>query len=176
MTQPSATEMFRCDRQAMTLSVGGCARLWRSVKERRPDPWEARHHCVGCPLGATHAGDTQAAAAHDRASEALRRLCPRCFRPANRLIRGRHCVSCYNRTREVARGRNAKGNPPVVVQARLHAVTLAVGYPWPSNRGSDAQTFIEVTSRIEAIILGAKRAKGPVFFGLPGLTHTQDAH
>jgi hypothetical protein len=175
VSQPNQTEMFRCDRQAVTLTVGGCARMWRSAREKRPAPWEGRSHCVGCPIGATHAGDTQEEAAKARASEALRRICPRCIRPASRLINGRWCISCYNRVREVARGRNAKGNLPVVVIGRLHAVALTVSRPWPSNHPSETETFSSVTSRTEAMILAAKREAGAVFFGRPTLHHASAA-
>lgn len=175
MTQPNQTAMFRCDRQAVTLTVGGCARMWQSAREKRPAPWEGRHNCVGCPLGATHAGDTQEVAAKARASEALRRICPRCTRPAARLINGRWCISCYNRVREVARGKNAKGNLPVIVMSRLHNVALTVARPWPSNHPPETESFTSVTSRTEAMILAAKREAGPVFFGRPTLHHASHA-
>lgn len=154
----------------MTLSVSGCSRLWRSAQASRPAPWEGRASCIGCPIGADHAGQSREEARAARAAETLRRICPRCPggpRPASRLINGAFCVSCYNRAREVARGRNGKGNPPAVVAARLHAVALAVA---PSEAGSapSVEVFPAVTSRVEAMILAAKRAGGrPLLFGAP---------
>jgi hypothetical protein len=119
-------------------------------------PWEGRAHCVGCPVGAVNAGERIEDATAARYEAALRKFCPRCSRPASRLINGRFCVSCYNRDREVARGRNCKGNPPKVVAARLHAVEL-----WAGNR---IEAFPAVTSRSEAILLAAKHARGPAFY------------
>lgn len=160
-----AAETFRCDRQGMTLTTGGCARLWRSVRTDRPKPWEARANCLGCPIGAQNAGERIEDATKARYEAALRRICPRCIRPASRLINGVFCVSCYNREREIARGRNCKGNRPVVVESRLHAATISIGQPHPSNQPLVVETFQRVTSRVEAILLAAKRASGPVYFG-----------
>jgi hypothetical protein len=159
---------FRCDRQGMTLTVAGCKRLWTSAQERRPDPWEGRHACLSCPIGATHCGQSSADAKAAAATEALRKFCPRCSRRATRLINGEFCVSCYNRVREIARGRNCKGNPPIEVAARIHSVTLSIGTeiaPAPA-----IQTFSGVASRAEAMILAAKAAKGRVVFGAINLS------
>lgn len=177
MSQP-AIETFTCDRQGATLTKPACARMWRSTRERRPQPWEGRHACIGCPLGAAHAGEAPEAAAATRAAETLRRVCPRCSRPASRLINKQFCVSCYNRTREVARGRNAKGNPPRVVASRLHRVALAVGRPGAA--APSVEIFADVTGTVEAMLAAAKRAvasgnAGPVRFGPPLLSLAQHA-
>lgn len=165
MAEPVFPEMMECIPQKMRLTVAGCARLWVSAHERRPMAWEGRHKCIGCPVGAKNAGHSQKEAAQDRATEVLRLICPRCAKQASRLINGDLCVSHYNRVRELSRGKNAKGNPPVVVQARLHAVTLMVAEGWPSNAPPTAQTIDPVTSTMEAIIRCAKAADGPVTFG-----------
>jgi hypothetical protein len=166
---PALPEVFRCDRLRATLTHSACLRLWRSAQADRPEPHETRHACLTCPIGAAKGGQTPAQAAARRAQEALRRLCPGCSRPAARLINGRHCVSCYNRRREVARGRNCKGNLPVVVMARLHTVTLAVGV---GTAEAVAQHFDAVVGATEAMILAAKRAAaagnpGTIHFGRP---------
>jgi hypothetical protein len=80
-------------------------------------------------------------------------------------VNGEFCVSCYNRTREVARGRNGKGNRPIVVEGRLHAVSLALSTG--ETCSTAVETFPTVTSVVEAMILAAKAATGPVIFSLP---------
>lgn len=160
----TAIETFQCARQKMTLTVAGCRRLWVSAQEKRPDPGEGRHSCLSCPIGAQHGGQAPAAAAASRASEALRRFCPGCSRPASRLIHGLHCVSCYNRRREIAVGKNAKGNPPAVVAARIHDVALSVATP---TSAPAVEVFQAVASRVEAMVFAAKRAAGAIHFGRP---------
>lgn len=96
---------FDCDRIGASLTVPTCAAMWRAAA----NPHTERHSaCRACPLGATHAGVANAA------SGVLRGLlvCSRCYRTAKRLILGNLCVSCYNRQREVQRGKNARGLPP----------------------------------------------------------------
>ena len=159
--------MFNCDRQGARLTKSACARMWQSARDRRPAPWEGRSACVGCPLGALHAGVAPEVATAARAEETLRRVCPRCSRATSRLINKQFCVSCYNRTREVARGRNAKGNPPVQVAARLHRVAMAVGRP---GAAPSVEVFSGVTGRVEAMLLAAKRSAtgaGPIRFAPP---------
>jgi hypothetical protein len=131
--------------------------MWRSARKDRPTPWEGRAHCVGCPIGAQNAGERIEDATAARYEATLRRICPRCTRAASRLINGLFCVSCYNREREIARGRNCKGNRPVVVEARLHSVTLTISDAAP-------EAFPRVTKRVEAIILAAKRLRSPGYF------------
>lgn len=151
----------------MRLSTSACIKLWNSTQERRPDPWEGRHACLTCPIGAANAGQTKEQAEAIRASESLRRICPRCHRRASRLINGLHCVSCYNRAREVARGKNAKGNLPVEVLASLGQSTVAFVVPG----GSDAtETFPSVMSLGEAILLATKRAGSRIEFGRARVT------
>jgi len=77
--------------------------------------------CLGCPVGAEFAGRTATPerqhakfriAGKSRAasiSTCLWRRCIRCQRPAARLIASAYCPSCWNRTLELRRGRNAKG-------------------------------------------------------------------
>ncbi|WP_431860191.1 hypothetical protein [Azospirillum sp.] len=95
-------------------------------------------------------------------ADALSCICPRCTREASRLIKGRLCVSCYNREREVERGRNAKGTTPRL-GARLHREVLAVN----DGTAVRVEVFEHVTSRVEALITVAKRATGAVVFSRP---------
>ena len=91
-------DMMRCDRQSMTLTKSGCARLWRSAQDKRPSEWEGRFVCLTCAVGAANAGGSISVTASE--TEALRTICPRCQRRTLRFIGGRICVSCYNRERE----------------------------------------------------------------------------
>ena len=153
---------MKCDARNLTLSTKGCARLYEAAQLRTPDPWESTAACKFCPVGAAHAG--KAVPPMARAVSDLRRLCPRCLRTGARLIKGHHCVSCYNRAREADVGRNRKGNRPALSDA-LHTAVLSVG--------SDAEVSIRATprvaSRVEAMMAMAKAAHGPLSFGVAPL-------
>lgn len=97
------------------------------------------------------------------ASDALKRVCPRCTRPASRLINGQHCVSCYNRQREVLIGRNRKGTAPKKLLGMLHPEVLAVA----GQAGTEATVHLaaSVASRVEAMLMLARKATGPICFG-----------
>lgn len=78
------------------------------------------------------------------------------------MIKGRLCVSCYNREREAIIGRNAKGTVPRL-SGKLHTVAIAV----LEDSGGRIQVFERVTSVVEAMIIAAKGANGPIAFGRP---------
>lgn len=153
-------EVMRCERRACSLSVASCAASWAAAQKRRPDPWEGLWHCRSCPIGAASAGKPMPVATVT--ADALACICPRCERQATRLIAGRLCVSCYNREREVLRGRNAKGTKPRL-GAKLHTEVLAVN----DGRSVRVEVFEQVTSRVEVLITVAKRATGAVVFSRP---------
>lgn len=100
-------QFFRCDRLRATLSTDACAANWRAANHRN-DP--RREACRSCPIGALHAGETDASTSAIKGTL----ICSRCQRMSSRgwLIGKNLCVSCYNRSREWQRGRNAKGNRP----------------------------------------------------------------
>ena len=164
--------LFRCERQSMTLTPLGCKKLWLAAQARRPEPWESRHKCLSCPIGAGHAGVSPEEQAAKAAADSLRTVCARCQRLAERgdrrqpLVNGNHCVSCDNRQREAMRGRNAKGNPPQLM-SKLHAQTLIAG--------GVALTFPKVLDRVEAIILASKQiaSSGAISIGRPPLPSWQ---
>jgi hypothetical protein len=170
---PAASlEMFECLPLRSRMSRVGCARMWTSSADpaRRPDPYEDRYACLGCPVGAIHAGQDPKRATEALAAEALRRFCPRCERYAARMIRRALCVSCYNRQREVRIGRNAKGNRPVEVAARFGTMTVAVdGLPDQAAGAAPLARSREVVSRTEALLRAARaaRGRGRPLFGLP---------
>ena len=157
--------MMRCLPRNMTLSKPGCARLWISANDgdRRPQPWEGRSACVVCPVGAASAGRTQSPVAG--AVDAIRLTCPRCERPAQRLIHGRLCVSCYNREREVRIGKNRKGQPPRKLPGQLHGVGIVI----TDSTGATRIRQIVATCPVEVMIGAAQRARGWLAFSRPAV-------
>ena len=103
-------EMINCLPKKMNLTRAGCARLWTSARNARPNAWEGRAACVGCQAGAANAGYRASPVAG--LVDLLSKTCPRCLKSASKLINGRFCVSCYNRDCEARRGRNARGGRP----------------------------------------------------------------
>jgi len=96
---------FDCTRLHAGLSTSTCATLWRAANDGRSERYTA---CRVCPVGAVHAGVPNASRSPIRGAL----VCARCTRGATRLIGKRLCISCYNREREVIRGRNARGVMP----------------------------------------------------------------
>jgi hypothetical protein len=96
---------FDCTRLHAGLSTVACNGMWRAANQQRSERYTA---CRSCFVGATHAGVSNAT--RSPISGAL--VCARCARGATRLINKMHCVSCYNRQRELIRGRNARGMVP----------------------------------------------------------------
>jgi hypothetical protein len=162
-------ELFRCDRLQMRLTERGCAKLWQSAQDQAPGPTESKWHCRACPIGAANAGVAQPETQSDEAAAVieLEELCPRCYRKGNRLIGDHLCVSCYNRAREVVRGKNRKGNRPVVVEARIVTVDIAVSEVGATH-STPARRFPNVMSCAEAMLMAAKQANGrPLDFSKP---------
>jgi len=100
-----AAEFFDCQRLHASLSTSACAQMWRSTNQGRSERFSA---CRACFVGASHAGIENAT--HSPIAGAL--VCARCGRGATRLIHQHTCVSCFNREREIIRGRNARGVMP----------------------------------------------------------------
>jgi hypothetical protein len=122
-TAPATLEMFTCvKRGGLKLSTVGCGRIWESANSPKPpDPHEGRYACRGCPIGESHytgkPPDPYAAL-----RESVRRICSRCGQTTDRMINAEtfgFCISCFNRHREVLRGKNARGTVPTL-SAQLH--------------------------------------------------------
>jgi hypothetical protein len=147
----------------------GCIRMWRSTQDRSPQPHEARYACITCPLGPQRAGvgvaEAVAAASAAVVDRAFGRVCPRCERLAARLINGRSCISCYNRTREAVIGANAKGTRPQIMDV-IHAEALAIAVADVAPR---LVTVEHVVSRTEAIGIAARQAGPGAIIGIPPL-------
>ncbi|WP_407122184.1 hypothetical protein [Bradyrhizobium sp. STM 3561] len=102
---------FACGPLRATLEIDACADNWRRANIDRDI---SRLKCRGCQIGAEHAGERGANTHPLRGTT----TCGRCHRGASRLIHGHLCVSCFNRERELIKGRNGKGTPPIKL-ARL---------------------------------------------------------
>lgn len=114
--------MFRCDRLSATLSIGGCTGRWakagtpvRKARRQSGEIGDDREPeidrfaaCRGCAIGAQHSGEE---VTHYSAFFGAS-ICPRCRMGTTRMIGARICIGCYNREREQALGRNARGNVP----------------------------------------------------------------
>jgi hypothetical protein len=103
MTGPEPPELFTCTHRpgGLRLTPAACARSWTQAQRLAPDlrPGIA---CSTCPVGAANAGQ---APAPERPMN-----CAWCGRSHRRLVLGGLlCVSCYNRLRELCRGKNARG-------------------------------------------------------------------
>lgn len=161
MTMP---ELVECPPLRSRMTKAGCVRMWTSTQDKPPAPHEARAACIGCALGPQRAGiDVAAAEAQARAAalaETMRNLCPRCERVAPRLIHGRTCVSCYNRTAEAVRGFNAKGTRPRLADI-IHPEALVVG--------GRILTVEHVATRGEAVAIVARQAGPGAIIGVPAL-------
>lgn len=103
--QMPGAAFFECTRLHANLTTSACTGMWRGANEQRNERYTA---CRSCFVGATHAGVTNASRSPIRGAL----VCARCARGATRLINKSLCVSCYNRERELIRGRNARGMVP----------------------------------------------------------------
>lgn len=151
-------ELFTCQRRSMRLTTRGCSDLWKSTIARPPQPFEGRHLCVLCPVGAANSGVVIAPMA--QTAEDLRMLCPRCVRPAARLINDAFCVSCFNRHREALRGRNAKGTRPALAD-QLHTECFTVIHG-VSRRSVEMPMVTGLSEAMIAVL--RKSSKSRVFF------------
>ncbi|MFZ4537894.1 hypothetical protein [Propionivibrio sp.] len=104
---------FACVANKANLSELRCATMYRDAKKLPLGACVPLEKCLGCPIGALHAGD-KAPQAKERPVGTL--ICSRCHHPAARIICGGVCVSCYNREREMIKGKNGKGVPPRPVE------------------------------------------------------------
>lgn len=114
---------FMCTKLKSTLSVESCADRYRKANADAPES-DRYFTCRNCPIGAAHGGHTAPNTHKFRGMT----ICGRCHRGSTRLI-GRHlCISCYNRSRELVLGRNAKGTAPVnLASLEQRSITYRAG-------------------------------------------------
>lgn len=98
-------ELFTCPRHAggLRLTAAGCARSWTRHRADDESP------CHGCPIGAGHAGAPVEV-------PPISPPCAWCGRSGRRMVRGHTvCISCYNRLREIAIGKDRRGKAPLKI-------------------------------------------------------------
>lgn len=144
-------QYFRCEPYRSTMSVVSCAGMYRAEKGRQ----NGRHpNCHGCSLGAEHAGEKPVTVGLFGS-----KLCPRCTRPAARIVKGL-CVSCVNRGYEIERGVNAKGSKP----SRLKPL-MPVALAFSADGDAKVVIYPRVTGRLEAMLRVLRTQPGDVEFG-----------
>lgn len=158
-------EMMTCEPQHARLTRRACARMYMStLSGPRPEPFEARHTCVGCPIGAANSGNPSGYVTVQ--AQVWRNACCRCRQSAPRLINGFRCISCYNRHREAIRGRDRKGHRPRLID-RLYTAALVV-----FDGGKESRFEMErVVDASELLVTLARQAKGPLAFSRPAAAH-----
>jgi hypothetical protein len=166
---------FACNRYG-TMSPEACARNYRSAPDAiRSGRLEA---CLGCAIGRRHAGEqVHTVPASATTAARAKPACLRCRRSGRehssrligrmRLIREHTiCVSCYNREREVLRGKNAKGAPPRKWAGLYFTQVSCVKNAQAQRRVALA---VPVLDRIEAALLMLRRdGVQSVYFAAPG--------
>jgi hypothetical protein len=149
---------FRCEAYSASLSDRGCSGRWieaQAAKGERADRYSA---CRGCAIGAAHAGHEVVTYSTYYDIE----VCPRCGKGGMRMIGGARCVSCYNREREIATGKNARGNAPVELMREksyraVHLTLVVDGVPRPI-------VTARAVSVVEPIIQAMRTTKGGLAF------------
>jgi hypothetical protein len=116
-------DLFRCTPWRATLSIPACAKRWTEAQTARQERGEELRLCRQCPTGAIHAGKPFI----HRSTVFANNTCPRCRRgTSRRMVGNRVCIGCYNRHREVLKGRNGKGTAPLKTTASLHLIRIGV--------------------------------------------------
>lgn len=157
-----AIPLFTCAYQPgeLRLSVESCADQWRAAQKKKPEVWSSLSVCRGCAVGAQHAGHADHVALPSDSVGGS--LCTRCHHPSSRIICGRWCPSCYNRTLEVRKGRNARGKKPLQLPPLFTARIGVVQDGLVSTvEVRDVMTFVEA----EMVVL--RRAKQRVMLCRP---------
>jgi hypothetical protein len=147
---------FTCGRLHASLTVPSCAARWRTAANPHAERYSA---CRACPVGAAHSGVANASQSPIRGAL----VCSRCQRGQMRLIRANLCVSCYNREREVVKGRNARGMIPTKL-AKLDPRTICYS--------SNGRVHVDRTERTagvtELLVATLRDAAHQVTFGWRG--------
>src|SRR6266404_7217461 len=151
---------FGCGRYRAQLLTTACAKRWRQAQAAKGWAAEQIERCRGCPIGAQHSGEkiVRYSTLFDSP------ICPRCGRgSARRLVGGTRCISCYNRERELVRGRNRKGTRPTMAPLYARTVRYAV-------EGGDVQDLTIPHSRdlTELMMSALRNERGRLFFFYTG--------
>ena len=146
---------FKCDRLRATMPVESCVDRYK-----RCSATERFITCHRCPVGAYHVGKPLEVHSLLRS-----RMCARCFKLSARVVGGRLCVSCYNRTLETQRGQNAKGSSPKKLAA------VFTGFVQVKLTGGQwAFASVELTSMfVETLVSAARQHEAELFSWASGL-------
>lgn len=159
---------FRCDALRANLADHRCASMYREAKKMPSGECLPIEKCIGCQIGAAHAGDS---APQHRGSAIGILTCCRCHQQASRIVCGGICVSCFNREKEVATGRNAKGMPPRPVErfwddefpSGKVVFTHRVGIGVSLNGTPRNVSFDRVADTFEAVLRSVRGVRDPIF-------------
>ena len=151
-------KFFGCDAYRATLSQTSCGERWRRAQTATGYDADRVSLCRGCPIGAQHAGEKPVIYSQHFKSP----VCPRCRKGATRMIGDRMCISCYNRSRELAVGKNARGNTPVrlIAERPLHTVAFRLIV----NGHSTRRSVPGVVDLLEPVLQTLRTTKGDVAF------------
>jgi len=164
-----------CSARALTLSAAACVADWRLAQAVKPAPWQSRYHCRGCTLGAVQSGQPADTAVRVAQLDEVRRVCVRCHQPTRKILHGRFCVPCYNRDRELARGKNGRGTAPVVLRERYPLHTVEIRYrPLGGGAWTHDRPVGRVADALEAMLVLLRRESASLLFARP-VAHTASA-
>ena len=113
--------------------------------------------CRGCQIGAQHAGVGDATLSPLYATP----ICARCHRGATRLIGGHLCVSCQNRQYEYKKGKNARGNAPV-----MHPTLYRIAIRYRTNGRIKTLARDDVADSVELVVAALRDEPKQVTFGM----------
>lgn len=141
-------DFFKCPRQPgdLSLSVDSCAAGWQRARDNF-------NPCTNCPIGACHAGKPS----QIEPEFIHTKICARCLKTANRLLRGAICPSCYNRELELTKGCNAKGGKPKRAKP-IHVIDLPV-----RTISGERHVSLRATSPMEAVLAAMRTTESVAF-------------
>ena len=153
-------KFFTCQSGLGVMSTDFCADSHKKSKTKEFIDWNKREVCRFCPVGSLHAGDRKVVSCSRFFGS---RFCARCERMTNRLVGGSLCVSCYNRERENAEGKNAKGNPLKLIRHYRDVHLLVI-------QGDVAKPVVSknTISTSEAVLSVLLKSESGVMFGWAG--------
>ena len=150
----SPEDLFTCPRHAggLRLMPKSCGAMWLRAAKHCADRSDPLHACVGCTIGAAHAGLPT-----ERQQNACDAICPRCLRSSTKIVKG-VCISCYNREREVRVGRDRRGHVPISARLPMPMTIMLI-----TSAGVVPFERLAV-SLLEVMVVAAQRHREPIAF------------
>jgi len=147
--------MFRCEKRRASLLASSCKSMWQEGNRKVCD--DRFLLCRGCQIGAIHAGVGDATLSPLYATP----TCARCGTGGMRLIGGHICVSCYNRSAEYKKGRNARGSAPI-----NHPILYRIAIRYMAGGQVKTKTRDDAASSLELIVGALRDEPKQVTFGM----------